>query len=204
MTKGSFIVVYGLDGVGKSTIVDILSKKLDGSVINFDKYKDKISNPYLLSKKEVLKTDIEPVKFFHYLGSNIFQGGVISKLIKKGNIVVKSRWFIDIFADFSFKKIKISEEIKDIIPFLEPNISILLTANENERLKRIKKREEEPTWQDLNIKRSRYISNYLDKYFSKKIFNKKNFVRINTNNKSPEKISNEIISFIKNGKQNSF
>lgn len=118
-----FLAIYGLDGVGKTTVVSELSRVLDES-INFDEYKNKIANPYALSKEKVLELKMDDVEFFHYIGSNIFQGKVISELIESGKTVVKSRWYLDILADFNYRRLDFVDSMEDKIPFLIPEPSL--------------------------------------------------------------------------------
>lgn len=201
--KNFFIVIYGIDGVGKTTIVNELDKKfkkIKCDSFNFDHFKrNKLSNPYYSSKKDIVSDCSDSSQFFHYLGSNIFKADIIRDFIKDGKIVVKSRWFLDIFADFSYRGLTFIEEIKEKVPFLIPDISILLTVDEQERLSRIKKRDKLNTSNDLDVKRINYLKKYLEKSFKNKSYNNKNFLKIDTTNKSPTEITDIIINFcIKN------
>lgn len=201
--KNLFIIIYGIDGVGKTTIVNELDKKLKKlkyDSFNFDNFKkNKLSNPYYSSKKNIVSDCSDSSQFFHYLGSNIFKADIIKDLLKEGKTVVKSRWFLDIFADFSYRGLDFIEDIKEKVPFLIPDISILLTVDENERLSRVQKRNKANTLNDLNTKRIYFFKKYLEKSFKNKFYNNKNFLKIDTTNKSPSEITDIIISFcIKN------
>lgn len=195
--KNLFIVVYGTDGVGKTTVIDELENKfnkVEYNFLNFDDFKkNKLNNPYYLSKKEIIKNCSNFSQFFHYLGSNIFQGNFISELIKNGKLVIKSRWFLDIFADFSYRGIDV-ENLKNKIPFLLPDVSILLTVDEKERLSRIKNRTKN-TSNDLDIGRINFLNKYLEKSFKDKFYNNKNFIKIDTTNKNPDQVADMIFNF---------
>ncbi len=193
--KGMFLAIYGLDGVGKTTVVSELSRVLDES-INFDEYKNKIANPYALSKEKVLELKMDDVEFFHYIGSNIFQGKVISELIENGKTVVKSRWYLDILADFNYRRLDFVDSMEDKIPFLIPDLSVLLVADDDIRRRRITSRTEAPSKNDLNLERSVVLSKYLETTFSKKPYNSKNFIKIETNDKAPEEIVGIIKSLV--------
>lgn len=195
--KGFFVAIYGLDGVGKSTLVSGLAKsaKFRDSV-NFDDYKKEIENPYALSKDKVLQLGMDDVEFFHYVGSNIFQGKIISELLNNGKTVFKSRWYLDILADFNNRGLPVNELIDDKTPFLIPDLSVLLVASDDIRMKRINSRTEAPNENDLNLKRSIAISEYFDKALSKSPYNSRNFIRIETNTKTPEEIATIIENFI--------
>lgn len=193
--KGMFLAIYGLDGVGKTTVVSELSRVLDES-INFDEYKNKIANPYALSKEKVLELKMDDVEFFHYIGSNIFQGKVISELIESGKTVVKSRWYLDILADFNYRRLDFVDSMEDKIPFLIPDLSVLLVADDDIRRRRITSRTETPSKNDLNLERSVVLSKYLETTFSKKPYNSKNFIKIETNDKAPEEIVGVIKSLV--------
>lgn len=182
--KGLFVVIYGLDGVGKSTVVSCLSKSTEfRNAVNFDSYKKEINNPYVLSKDRVLQLGMNDVEFFHYVGSNIFQGRVISELLDSGKIVLKSRWYLDILADFNHRGLKITDLIGDKIPFLIPDLSVLLVASDDVRMERINLRMDVPNENDLNLKRSGIISEYFNRAFSKYPYSSKNFIRIETDRK---------------------
>lgn len=185
--KGMFLAIYGLDGVGKTTVVSELNRVLNGS-INFDEYKNEIANPYALSKEKVLGLKMDDVEFFHYVGSNIFQGKIISELTESGKTVIKSRWHLDILADFSYRKLDFVDSIEDKIPFLIPDLSVLLVADDDIRRRRITSRAEAPTKNDLNLERSIVLSKYFEASFSRKPYNSKNFIKIETSDKSPEEI----------------
>lgn len=197
--KGLFVVIYGLDGVGKSTVVSCLSKSTEfRNAVNFDSYKKEINNPYVLSKDRVLQLGMNDVEFFHYVGSNIFQGRVISELLDSGKIVLKSRWYLDILADFNHRGLKITDLIGDKIPFLIPDLSVLLVASDDVRMERINLRMDVPNENDLNLKRSGIISEYFNRAFSKYPYSSKNFIRIETDRKKPEDVATIIENYIFN------
>lgn len=196
--KNLFVVIYGIDGVGKTTVIGELEKKFNKTeydFLNFDNFKkNELDNPYYLSKNDVIENCSDTSQFFHYLGSNIFQGNIISKLLKSGKLVIKSRWFLDIFADFSYRGLDFIENLKTKFPFLIPDVSILLTVDEKERLLRIKNRKKN-TSNDLDEKRMNFLKNYLEKSFENKLYNDKNFLKIDTTNIKPEQVADIIFNF---------
>jgi len=198
--KGSFVSIYGVDGTGKTTVVNELQKRFfkeKNNFLNFDQFEDKkLNNPYVLSKKSVIKYGSENSQFFHYIGSNIFQGDIISRFKEDGKFVVKSRWFLDIFAAFSYRGLDFIEDLKTKIPFLIPDVSVLLVVDEIERISRIRNRKTN-NLDDFDLEKVNYKKEYLRQSLKEKIYNEKNFLEIDTTNKNPGEIADIILDFCK-------
>ena len=146
MARAAFITLHGIDGSGKSEAVGGIVQHfaLKGlSVINYDLYKvHDPNNPFEHIKGKVEKTASPPAQFVFYVASMIYHSHVIRELLSKGNIVVRSRYIQDVLAQYLYKGVQNVQEIVKLASILEPDLSVILTVDEEIRRQRIVQRGE--------------------------------------------------------------
>lgn len=211
------IVISGTVGVGKSTISNLLVKKLEksGKAVNF--LKEETVNSIYLDYYYKEPKEWAFIAQLDFLMGRFKQWLINEKMLlgqKKQSITIYDRHFLDdyVFAELHvikknisiFNSITYQAVYKEIIEKMvtmsaKPDYFILLTANLDSVLKRLESRgrpveiEANTTyWKEL-------YSNYYERPFFKNHFekNSKHFILLDTENKTPENITDEIINIIK-------
>lgn len=139
-----FITVHGIDGTGKTTTTEAITKSLEDlgvTTINYDVFEQsRINNPFSIAKKRVVLETSPSAQFAFFLGSTLYHSDQISNLLESGFSVVKSRYLDDVLAQHAYLGVEDTHGISRGFPIRKPGLKILLTLNEEERRKRISKR----------------------------------------------------------------
>ena len=148
LIKPVFLTIHGIDGVGKSSITTALCDILNNEqipTINYGTSSQKWDNPFSKIKKIVKETATPQQEFLNFINSHISHSHKIKELLQQNTSVVKDRFSDDIGASSSFRGVQYANELIQFFEksgdLLVPDHKILLTANENVRMKRIEKRE---------------------------------------------------------------
>jgi UMP-CMP kinase 2 len=185
------IVIEGLDGIGKSTVVIALAKKINGIIIETP---PKIIKPY---RSIFTNTDdLSSIKTYYKLG-NYISGNKIKKEIKHGYNVIVDRYYASTLAytlgqsteDLSELSNKIYKWPKDMY---KPDYMILLTMNEEDRINRLNKRNSIQTQEEIFLKKNPVIVNRINQIYSNLGCIKINILNSDTTDMIVDKILNEI------------
>ncbi|BDV03699.1 MAG: deoxyguanosine kinase [Candidatus Hepatoplasma scabrum] len=213
------IVISGTVGVGKSTVSELLFKELQKTnylnLLKEETVKSIYLDYYYKNPQEwafISQLDFLLGRFKQWLLDEKRREQFLDR--NKNYITIYDRHFLDdyVFAELHTIKENISnmnsityqaiyKELIDKMNFLEarPNYFFLLTANFDEIIKRFKNRNRSVEKSvDLNYWKDLYHNYYqrpmIQNHFKRNV---ENFIIIDTLNKSPEQVKDEILSHIK-------
>jgi len=163
MEKVTFYAIEGLDGVGKTTLINNLSKK------GFSTYKTP-SNEYSCLRSKL--HSLNKSSFFFYLSSLAY---LFENDIKHTNKFFVDRYLFSTIGNYSFrnnlsmKKVnRLFDEFYQFLP--QPMLTIFLVLDYEERIKRIKLRNlKEKNFDNLDINYNNYILDMIECYKFPKI-----------------------------------
>lgn len=134
MKKPLFVVIEGMDGVGKTTITKLIAEQLNGT-----NYKTPPSE--LNSIRDNIDNSNKHTKFFYYLSTTYYASDNIRSIIKSGKSVVCDRYYQTTFSAYDDEVVNLVNSEQIIDKLYKPDFCFLLTISEKERLKRLKKRD---------------------------------------------------------------
>lgn len=136
-----FITVHGIDGTGKTTTTEVITKCLESlniASINYDVFEQSnISNPFAVAKKRVVLEASPFAQLAFFLGSTLYHSDQINGLLRDGYSVIKSRYLDDVLAHHAYLGVEDTQGVSNAFPIKRPDLKILLTLNEEERKRRI-------------------------------------------------------------------
>jgi len=187
--KYLFIVIEGLDGTGKSTIAQHLSKELRGF-----NYKTPPA-PFNLFRNIIDKSQNTVTRFLYYLDSVLYASFEIEKLLEK-NHVICDRYYISTLAyhyaiDPELRHYRFERVLDRVI---KPDFTFFLKANYHTRIQRMCQRE--------NCDSQMILSDQLNHYeLTQKIENEFNkfteMITFDTQTLSPQNIIANILSLFR-------
>jgi len=187
MKKPLFIVIEGMDGVGKTTITKLLSKKLNG--ISY-----KIPPTELTNIRDNIDNSNKYSKFFYYLSATYYASENIKSNIKEGNSVVCDRYYQTTFSAYGDEVMDLVNSKQIINTLYKPNFCFLLTVSEEERLKRLNLRDflskDDIESIDNDVLRNKQMSKYYQM----------DMIEIDTTDKTEQDVLDEIFRIIKSQK----
>lgn len=197
-----FITIHGIDGTGKTTTTDKLTRSFDAAgvrAINYDLYEsEKIKNPFSSAKKRVVNETSPSAQLAYYLGSTLFHCSEIEGLLDEGYSVVKSRYIDDVLAHHAELRVPNTREITKLFPIVQPDLRVILTLDEELRRERITKRGKSNA-KDKEVRspgsRLDFFENYLLTINSELISIGK-AIRIDTTHLDPQQVAEQIISHL--------
>jgi len=132
-TRGVFIVIEGLTGVGKSTAAELVAEKLGIH------YVDPFSNEFK-SVRRVLDSDPEVLdaRYALFFAAVLHAGSAIDSLLSSGESVIVDSWIYRTHATHQSLGSKMNLKAPAWLP--EPDVKILLTCDEEVRKARIERR----------------------------------------------------------------
>lgn len=134
------IVIEGLDGVGKTTIARLLEKEL-GFVYLYTP-----QPPFDNIRIAVEEMQDVNTRFFFYLSSVIAVQPFLREMISAGKRVVVDRYIYSTLAMHTVLGANVQVINLQILPILWPDLGILLTADLDARLGRLKYRASQPAY----------------------------------------------------------
>lgn len=145
MRRGSFVSVHGIDGTGKTTVVDGLLQEMTACNLSVCSA-ESITTATTCSSRPYTNETSPQERVLAKLISKATQGVRIGMILETGMHVVKDRWAIDVIADESHKGAIVGKHLLDTV--LQPDLAVLLTCDEDVRMQRIQNRDC-PTPDDL-------------------------------------------------------
>ena len=132
---GSFIVLEGLDGVGKSTLAQGLARTLKATLMSTP------GAEFAEMRGEVLRTlhDDQLGKALFYAATVSFQGRKAIEVVNRGSTVVMDRYWASTVA---YAKARgVTANLDALTPdFAKPDITLLITLDEDQRMTRLTQR----------------------------------------------------------------
>lgn len=132
---GKFIVLEGLDGVGKSTLAHGLARTLDATLMSTP------GTEFAILRGEVLSAlqDDQLAKALFYAATVSFQGRKAIEKVRHGGTVVMDRYWASTVA---YAKARGVTSNLDALTsdFAKPDITVLLTLDEDQRVTRLTQR----------------------------------------------------------------
>lgn len=145
--RGKFISIHGIDGTGKTETARAVQREVvrrGYEAVNYDDHQARKANPHR-EKKEALdaRGSVED-RLTAHLESTMYHSDQIDSLLAQGYHVVKSRYLDDVMANFAH--LGVSQDYMDTIvrkfPVVQPDLKVILTVEEPERIRRIQNRQD--------------------------------------------------------------
>jgi dTMP kinase len=150
-SKNKFIVIEGVDGVGKSTVCKILQRYIQDNGGECDLLYG-VPDPYFRIAMEVPYVKNVYSRYFFYHASNIATADRVRDILAYTNVVL-DRYCYSTFAYHRARGAKIAPPVFTEFGLLEPNLSVLLSVdNEAIRQERIALRDQEKSIDDRERK----------------------------------------------------
>ncbi|GEM_PF-1852260 len=157
-----FITFHGIDGTGKTDSASATYRILEArgiKAVNYDEYeKLRVKNPFSSVKRQIEEETPAAARLAFYLASTIFHSVQITQLVKGGFTVVKSRYLDDVIAHHAHLGVPNGEAIARLLPIVQPDLKVILTATEWIRQQRLENRGRS----DLKDEEVRYPGSRLD------------------------------------------
>jgi dTMP kinase len=187
---GNFIVIEGMDGCGKSTITDLLAKRIAA-----ESYKTPPC-PVSLIRKDIDNCQDRFASFFYYMASNFYAATEIKTILNTNKSVVCDRYYYTTLSAYSEEVESFFSDFAsgcDILTgkILKPDYAFFLDVSEEERIQRLKKRVNLSV-DDLESMDPLIRCKQLEKY---KIMG---LITIDTTESSPEKVVEMILTYMNN------
>lgn len=134
--KGSFTVLDGTDGTGKTTTGKALAKALNA------RYEQTLYDPFYSVRSHMDSGRFSPLtRYFFYRAANMQRSDYFKSLIERGINVVCDRYYYSTYAGCAAMEGAVIPGF-DMSGFLEPDVPVLLTAPTSVRRERLNRREQ--------------------------------------------------------------
>ena len=149
---GKFIVIEGLDATGKSTLVDALAKSLDAKLLGCP---PRLEAPGLIDGDIRSYFDDRPAvqRRAYYRAANLIASEQAETALRKGHVVMDRYWTSTVAFAALDDDSDMDQEWHGLYPpeLLKPDTVILLTVDEQNRVKRMQGRGEPATVEEQDL-----------------------------------------------------
>lgn len=174
---GKYTVIEGSDGVGKTTQLELLKRKLDEQGIDAVFTREPGGNTklgtevrrLLLSPEIPIKSHVAEIALFTADRAEVW-AEIIEPALNAGKLVVSDRNWFSTLAYQTASDPEIEERIvavtKALLPerYVTPDLAIVLTLSEEERKRRRDKREEGAIADSFEVRDEEYFKKVYDMY----------------------------------------
>jgi len=191
--EGPFIVIEGIDGVGKTTIAYMLKNHFEKKGKKVVLTSEPTEGEYGKIIREKLKEGMDPIEAVLLFALDRYvHVKEIKRLVREGYVVISDRYY---YSSIAYQGALLGREFEEYIikvhePFIyEPDIAILLDAPPDVALKRIEgsKRSHKEIYENIELQK-KIRENYL-----RLATKMKNFVIIDTTKNAPEETFKETL-----------
>ena len=180
MILPNFVVVEGLDGVGKTTLAKFLQDKL-GYI-----YMYSLPQRFIDLRHELLASANGHVQFLYYLSGVVAVQDELREHLKQGNRVVMDRYIYTTLAYHQALRVDTTFVSLEKLPIIWPDRCILLIASEETRLERLYRRKGGVESKDINAEFTRLAQEALFTMLSSSV--------VDTDKKSAHDVFEEVKS----------
>ncbi|MEK7478263.1 MAG: AAA family ATPase [Patescibacteria group bacterium] len=132
MKQPSFIVLEGLNGVGKTTISKLLVERLNGIYIT-------TPSSIFQTGRVLVDKSADPIARFLFYLAGVYQTSIeIAEIIGSGQTIVCDRYYHSTVC--SNRAAGLDVEIPQFVNLIQPDFTFLVTCEQNIRLSRLSKR----------------------------------------------------------------
>lgn len=139
---GNFFSIHGIDGVGKTTITELLAEQMSRENVNASSW------DLFATRAELDTLPSSRGDFAASIAKKAIESEAIRLALEQGETVVKDRWVIDVLAAHAYKGTLAGIDPTMISRLLKPDFSVVLTCQEQQRMARVHSRAN-PTDEDL-------------------------------------------------------
>lgn len=180
-----FIVLEGVDGVGKSTVTRLVSEILD-----FVAYATP-PKEYMERRREIDLNGSPQQKFKFFRDGVIVAATEIRQLLSTGKSVICDRYWMTTYVYHKVIGVQVSED--DFAYLLQPDLTVLLTVSPEYQLQRLIERGMSINDTQM-VPRNMELKQQYDELFSKELFINKS---VSTDNRSAEQVAEQVVRAIK-------
>jgi len=176
-----FVCIEGIDGAGKTTTARLVAQALGG------RYYKTPPTPHALVRGEI-DQQADPIsRFYFYLSSVCLAAHEIQKLLSSGAVVC-DRYIYSTYA-YHFVMDQRLRACTLPLPLLMPDLAVLLTVDERERLARLRDRSDPIAHSDAAIESN---TDFLARVETE--FRTMRMLVIDTASKSPDHVATEVLA----------
>lgn len=180
-----FVVLEGIDGVGKSTVTRLVAE-----ILNFVPYATP-PKEYMERRREIDLNGSPQQKFKFFRDGVVVAGTEIRQLISEGKSVICDRYWMTTYVYHKVIGVQVTED--DFSNLLQPDLTILLTASPEHQLQRLIERGMSINDTQM-VPRNLQLRQEYDELFSKELFINKN---VSTDNRSAKQVASHVVRAIK-------
>ncbi len=180
-----FVVLEGIDGVGKSTVTRLVAEML-GFVPYATPPKE-----YMERRREIDLNGSPQQKFKFFRDGVIVAATEIKQLIAEGKSVICDRYWMTTYVYHKVIGVQVAEG--DFSNLLQPDLTVLLTASPEHQLQRLIERGMSINDTQM-VPRNLQLRQEYDELFSKELFINKN---VSTDSRSAKQVASHVVRAIK-------
>lgn len=180
-----FIVLEGIDGVGKSTVTHLVA-----AALNFVPYATP-PKEYMERRREIDLNGSPQQKFNFFRDGVVVAAMEIGQLLSAGKSVICDRYWMTTYVYHKVIGVQVTEE--DFASLLQPDLTVLLTASPEHQLQRLIERGMSINDTQM-VPRNQQLRQWYDELFNKELFVNKS---ISTDNRSAKQVASQVARMIK-------